>query len=217
MSSLVEELQREALDGSTDVSALLRKAYVVATKLGLAQFKTWCDQELNGYDGEIPLYRKAHGRLRAWNPMRNSWIPVVLDDTELLEEISTCWEGGPIASIQDLLSGPSRNGEFVVTLNPRVQNWLMQGNLPLESMLHIGRGALVAMVDAVRNIILEWSLKLESEGIMGNGMSFSKDEKKIAEKSAHELQSIVNHITIHTMTNSSIQQGSAGAGQKRTG
>ena len=43
MSSLVEELQRDALDSKIYVSDLLRKSLVVATKLNLADFSKWVE------------------------------------------------------------------------------------------------------------------------------------------------------------------------------
>jgi hypothetical protein len=49
MTSLVEELQRDALDSSVSVLDLLRKALVVATKLNIDEFKEWIELELKGY------------------------------------------------------------------------------------------------------------------------------------------------------------------------
>ena len=59
----------------------------------------------------------------------------------------------------------------------------------------------------MRNAILAWSLKLEADGIVGDGMSFSPKEKEIASERAGNLQPVVNYITIGHMENSSIQQG----------
>jgi hypothetical protein len=218
MSSLVEELQRDALDGRTDVSTLLRKAYVVATKLGLAEFKSWCDRELNGYDRDLPEYRKGPAVLKAWNPY-NGWIPVMMPgDPETARILSTHREWGPIGPIQDLVNQPNPHGYFVETLGPEEQDFLMRGSrLPFQVSRHIGASSLVVILDAVRNIILDWSLKLEAEGIIGQGMSFSKDEKSIAQSHSADLQSVVNNITIQNMNNSSIQQGSPNARHRRIG
>ncbi len=50
MSSVIVELQREALDRNVHVSDLLRKALVVARNLALTEFQRWIELELNGYD-----------------------------------------------------------------------------------------------------------------------------------------------------------------------
>ena len=68
MASLVLELQQLAMSKDQDVKDLLRKALVVATKLGLEDFRTWCDGEMKGYEIEVPQYRKVQGELKAWNP-----------------------------------------------------------------------------------------------------------------------------------------------------
>jgi predicted RNA-binding protein with RPS1 domain len=38
----------------------------------------------------------------------------------------------------------------------------------------------VRILDAVRNIILNWALNLEDQGILGEGLAFSENEKKAA-------------------------------------
>lgn len=47
MSSVIVELQREALDRNVHVSDLLRKALVVARNLALTEFQRWIELELN--------------------------------------------------------------------------------------------------------------------------------------------------------------------------
>jgi hypothetical protein len=47
MSSVIVELQCEALDRNVHVSDLLRKALVVARNLALTEFQRWIELELN--------------------------------------------------------------------------------------------------------------------------------------------------------------------------
>ena len=49
MSSLVFELQHDALEEKVHVSSLLRKAIAVARKLGVSDADHWLNNELNGY------------------------------------------------------------------------------------------------------------------------------------------------------------------------
>lgn len=72
MASLIEQLQAEALNPATSVEDLLRKAYLVATKLGLSDAKQWIEHELNGYppSTEVPAYRVIKGQPNYWNPYR---------------------------------------------------------------------------------------------------------------------------------------------------
>jgi hypothetical protein len=56
--------------------------------------------------------------------------------------------------------------------------------------------AAVGILDAVRNALLEWALKLEKSGVRGEGMSFSADDRK----KAHETHATYNIGTIQTFT-----------------
>jgi hypothetical protein len=85
--------------------------------------------------------------------------------------------------------------------------------------LHIPVSNVSAILDAVRNTILKWSLKLEEEGILGDGMSFSPAEKETAAREAPVLDKPVNYY-IHVegdMVNSTVQQGSPAATQTVSG
>jgi len=60
-------------------------------------------------------------------------------------------------------------------------------NVPAPPFLIIQRNRLIGILDTVRTTILEWSLKLEEDGIIGEGMSFSPQEKAMASEKAYEL------------------------------
>jgi len=49
MPSLVEELQKDALNQAVKLTELLQKSLVVATKLKLNEFASWVRLELDGY------------------------------------------------------------------------------------------------------------------------------------------------------------------------
>ena len=49
MSSLVRELQTQALDSNLPVTDLLRKALVVARELEISALEEWVKSELSGY------------------------------------------------------------------------------------------------------------------------------------------------------------------------
>jgi hypothetical protein len=49
VASIILELQKDALDEGVDIVTLLRKVFLVSTKLNLVELKTWTNNELNGY------------------------------------------------------------------------------------------------------------------------------------------------------------------------
>jgi hypothetical protein len=182
MKSLVLELQREAMNPDARLSDVLRKALVVATKLAVAEFKTWAESELKGYrDGqqEIPAYRKVAGSLKAWNPY-HGWIPVILQESKISEMVSHRAIAQPISSLESLCHEKDQKGVLEV---PLPHDWLMklfseteEFRLGMVPTLIVDRSQLVGILDAVRNEILDWSLELEKQGILGDEMSFSTEE-----------------------------------------
>ena len=100
---------------------------------------------------------------------------------------------------------------------PEILSRLMETQrYPLIPQVEIAKTCYLGILDAVRNAILTWSLKLEADGIVGEGLSFSPKEKKIASEMAADLQPVVNYMTIEHMENSSIQQGTQHSRQQRT-
>ncbi len=60
-NSIVLELQDLAIGRDNNISDLLRKALLVASKLNLIEFKEWVNSELNGYtEVGVPDYRKLN-------------------------------------------------------------------------------------------------------------------------------------------------------------
>ena len=55
MSSAILDLQKESMVSNTELSDLLRKAYVISRKLRVKDFEKWINLELNGY-GSLRQY-----------------------------------------------------------------------------------------------------------------------------------------------------------------
>ncbi len=85
MSSLILELQREALSPSVSVINLLRKALVVANELDIKEFQEWIELETYGYiNSSIPGYRTTRGQMRGWNPF-HQWQPIIVQESKNLK------------------------------------------------------------------------------------------------------------------------------------
>lgn len=178
--SIVLELQAEVMKSDCDVVNTLRKAHVIATKLNLNELNAWILCELNGYkDGDnIPDYRIVHGTLKAFNPVRG-WIPAIIPNDEIEQAILENKMPNSIPEILSLLKN-SENG-LTAELPGSTQEMLNKNaRVPMHLKLFISRAAVEAIVEKVKNVILEWTLKLESEGILGEGMRFSDEEKASA-------------------------------------
>mgnify|MGYP005760974185 CR=1 FL=1 len=183
MSSIVLDLQAELVSSECDILSALRKAHIIATKLKLVDFDGWIQKELNGYDlqEDIPEYRKVKCTLRALNPYRG-WIPTVIQNDELEDSICNRYVPNAISSLLDIYIQKSDNGatmtlpgEQVVALNKISKN-LTQSYFKL----FIDNSAIKAIIEHVKDTLLQWTLKLEEEGITGEGLKFSEKEKAIA-------------------------------------
>jgi hypothetical protein len=180
MSSLVEELQRDALNPRVSVTELLRKAKVIAAKLALSEFSAWVEKELRGYiqRDDVPFYRVVTGQPKAFNPYQG-WQPVVVQSTEKFEMIAKSPIGQSIGELEHLANGDS--DDFEVPYPPEIQSQLMRAiGRPLQVTLFVGKTEIIGILESVKNILLDWSLKLEQSGIAGDGMSFSKEDRNRA-------------------------------------
>ncbi|ABO49530.1 hypothetical protein Dred_0995 [Desulforamulus reducens MI-1] len=197
------ELQREAYQQQTPVSVLLRKAYTLSRKLKVEEFSKWVELELNGYkDAEgLPDYRILHGEIKALNPY-HGYIPAYfhIEIEKLIKKKDIL---SPLTEVELLVKQGEESGRMLMYKFPsHIQMMFMKmTEVEFEVSLHIPVSQFNNILDKVRNIILEWTLKLEEEGVLGEGMTFSEKEKEMAVKSSAP---IINHIG--TMINSQLQQ-----------
>lgn len=165
------DLQKEAYDS---------KSNVVARKLKLEEFGNWVNEELNGYQSyeKTPEYRNVCGQLKARDLYRGGLIPVLINDPKYADIITNRKLVQPISEIESYVG---KKGNILVTF-PVGQREILSKAIGTETeyFLEVSKNQIGSIVDNVRNIVLEWSLKLEEEGILGEGMSFSKEEKEKA-------------------------------------
>lgn len=214
---IVIQLQELASSSDHDVSDLLRKALMVATKLNLSEFRGWILAELNGYAGathqSLPDYRLVHGDLRVQNPFHG--LQPFLVPQDLHETITQVHVTESVASIQQLIEG-SQKGHLVFYFSPEQERVLMSmqdGFAPLRPLRVIGANKLMAILHTVRTRILEWSLSLEAEGILGDGLSFSASEKQAAIHSQNirieNFQGILGNVESGSVTQTNTQHVTA--------
>ena len=176
------------MDPNVRVDDLLRKAIVVATTLGIDDFRVWAAKELEGYVGDTttPAYRKVTGVLRVFH-LKRGWIPVILPDKDLQTRLESRAAAEPISELEELYNDPHRGEMLQVKPGPDDEkltfedlmelvpyHWVLRifgdtrefqpGTTPT---LMISRPTIKGILDAVRNEVLQWSLALESQGVLG--------------------------------------------------
>lgn len=179
--SLIDELQLAAADETVSVSTLLRKALVVAAKLGLEDVPQWINNELSGYYGsnDWPAYRKVKGRVRAKDMYRRS-IDAHFDSTELENSVSEQPIRESVADLENLLSS-----EGIISISYSADQQMVLRKIFHSDDLHficvIERARIAAILDEVRNEVLRWAIALDKAGVRGAGLSFSPVEKELAQ------------------------------------
>jgi len=201
MESIVLDLQKEAYKSDTSITVLLRKAYVVARKLGVKEFEKWINDELYGYHGDyndIPKYRIVIGEVKGMNPYNGSWTPILIEDDELDEILRSRKLTDKISNIEALID--TEGSQLTMKYNNALRRKLSELiGYETKFQFFFNKTQANSIIDSVRNIILKWTLKLEDEGIIGEDMTFSKDEK-------NKASSIITNNFFGDINNSQLQQ-----------
>ena len=211
MTSIVLELQQEAMDKNIEISDLLRKALVVATKLNITDFITWVNQELKGYKDydSTPEYRRVTGSII--DRLNN----VDFKHVKFSKEYLTMKVMLSITSISTHLK--NKEETLALPYPENITNALIKKikdtsgikNINIEPVLQVEYETFEIIVEDVRNTVLEYALKLAPEGV--TGISFSTEKKQKASQITY------NTINISNMHNSQLQQSSATANQTYNG
>ena len=194
MPSLVLELQQEALRSNIQVADLLRKALTVATKLNVHEFQEWSKMELYGYkQNQLPEYRKVTGEVSTQNPYRG-WIPVIFDNPETTRILSQRYVGQSVGELENMIANSKEGRKLTIPYDPELLKHLVINEWDSVPTLIIGDVQIFGILESVRNIILEWTLKLEQDGILGEGLTFTQEEKQKASSTTYNIDRMMRRI-----------------------
>ncbi|EIX9581363.1 abortive phage resistance protein [Klebsiella pneumoniae] len=184
-NSPVLNLQEMASSSSVDIETLLSRAKMISVKLGLQDISDWLDYEMKGYPSHdlLPEYRIIlDAPVMAFNPY-SGWVPYQIANTT-----------GKYQEVYDSLTTININNPISMLVEHAKSESVLHSDLPgfMRDLLQEMAGCryrmawciypaqLINIISSVRVKILDWSLLLESKGILGEGLLFSKEEKKEA-------------------------------------
>jgi|SRR5476651_113015 len=221
MNGLVWELQALAQKEEA-VSGLLRHAYTIARKLKIKDAE-WIWEELSGFEENnewhlIPKYRHQEPTLKTL--IGRQWIELVAEDGDSeLQAVFDEWTMAPIRQsmpeIEEFLE--TKNETFRSMLIPSLEKQLsdlatsMIGPVSFEyNRIHF-----IRIREQARIRILKWALDIEEAGVLGEGMSFSKQEiDKMDVTKSRDTYHIGNQTIVSGgMNHSQIQQGTIDSNQ----
>ena len=118
--------------------------------------------------------------------VHHGWIPVIFEYD--IESITTHSASDTISSLLNVYEN-SENRTAILPFNASMNNYLSKhGGFHTKYALMIGTNQIYNIIERVRNIILDWSITLEENGILGEGLQFSNTEKEIANNTP-----VINH------------------------
>ena len=183
MEGIVLELERDLISDNCNILNALRKAKVIASKLNLTEFGAWIDKELNGYstEQEVPRYRIVHGILRARNPCAG-WIPAIIDDGKMDQDLCERKITSPISGLLNYCKDDAQNLCFYFNgvAQSKLNEMFETESLMMDFAVMISNSTVRAVVESVKNYLLDKILELDAKGIRGEGLSFSIEEKSAA-------------------------------------
>ena len=208
-SSFVSDLQNEVTKPDCDIVNVLRKAHLIAVKLKDSEFDSWIQSELNGYSehSTVPPYRMLRGVLKGFTT-RGRWIPILISDEKmegilcnkpLLNSISEVQVMGKEADQQIVL-------EYTGTVLIKICQWLTPP-YPTRIVVDFPKSAVADVVEKVKNTVLEWTIKLESEGILGENMVFSDTEKETAKAIPQTVHNYYGNVINGSVDHSAVISG----------
>ena len=181
MSSFIKDLQTEIMSPNCDIVNILRKAHFIASTLNLTDFDKWIMSELNGYPtpNDCPEYRILHCDLYAFNQF-NGWMPTVFRNTELENLISITKMNNSISQIISMSEqeGDKPMSEILGELLLLLNECFNTSNTRFA--LFVSKTSIMDIIEKVKTTVLDWTIKLESEGILGENTTFSEQEKQVA-------------------------------------
>ena len=198
--SSVLELEKELLDNTAPLSQLIIKAWVVAKKLKLEDDAEQFRKEFDGYLGyeKVPDYRYAKGKVQKYQVLE--WEDI---DENGFCIGSTSFHAAPIINFPFSIRKPIRKLEKELKVLEDVAEEISSIDLRyrLRNMYSIGNDCRYRCVyspaihsDILHEIkikLIEWTMSLSENGILGNDMSFEEDEKEMAKQIIHAGGNVV--------------------------
>lgn len=192
--NLVNELQVSA--EQDDVLTVLRKTKRLASKLSRTDILDWLNSELNGYknDQDVPAYRQVASTV-AYNT--NGYVPAGfgmmkkgIEDLPFFGSTKS-YVREPISSVMSMIEAVKNgtNQGMFVQINPEIDQFIRSKlciapgyDQQISFLMRLNKADVMAIPDQIKDKVLDWACALEAAGVHGEGMSFSPEEKKNANK-----------------------------------
>lgn len=213
MPALVPELVNMASTPAVSTADLLRRALVVARRLAVPELVDWINSELTGYKSEeVPDYRRLHGQLVAENPY-NGVIPFFVppEMSKVLADFSVRQSIPELVHLQSSETGIFHH--FPRDIEQTLMRMMRESSgVAMRPALKFSTVQIEGLIENVRSRILDWALDLEGRGIIGEGMSFTPQEKQAVQEQHYHFGNVSgSQIQISSNGSTQTQANTTGA------
>lgn len=197
--SLLDEIRSALVNESADLSNTLRKAKILASAIGLPEFREWVDFELSGYTDrdKVPSYRcfrptnlgTFSGPFQSG--VKNMPLPTynLPDEVKEFAENLILFEG--VGALEAQASGSYQSGsyqrkwpqEMVMLARDAIQ--MTGGMVLIDAHQPIPAYALTGVLDQIKNKLLDFVLGLQKSDITSEDLNNGTVEAEVARNLFH--------------------------------
>ena len=190
--SLLDEIRSDLVNESADLSNTLRKAKILASAIGLPEFREWVDSELSGYTDtdKVPSYR----RFRPTNlgtfagPFQSGIKNVVLPTFNLPEEVKDFAENLEFFDGVGALEARSADSAQIkwpqeMVLLARGAMKMSGGMALVDAHQPVPAYLISGILDQIKNKLLDFVLGLQESNITSEDL----DNRTVAPEVARNL------------------------------
>lgn len=174
--SLLREIQDATTDPNFRLADILRKAKILAARLSHKAFKDWIEKELNGYgaNDELPQYRiltNLGSRGDFFGPfgsgVKNAPIPLLSFPQDMAQILNKMNVLQSVSAIENTVAQANQSGTSILKALWTADAVALLGSDVYENMecgqawRDIPTNSFVAILDTVRNSILDFVLEIE--------------------------------------------------------
>lgn len=193
---ILPQIQSDLLDPTVPLSAILRKAKVLASQLKSEELARWVDRELDGYDDihDLPDYRRlattvAGTWTNGYYVVKNRGLSLAsIEDDDLRNRLTTFLASQGIREVEQIPEMLAEGHHFQLPAEvAALVNTHVAERGYFYSQLHFSLGAhnFEQMLDTVRNRLLDFVLQLTSQ--------WDPQKSLPAEEDVSQLISVVIH------------------------
>lgn len=207
--SLILKIQESIVDSNRNINDILRLCKILANNLKNVDFNKWINGELNGFSSKenLPEYRIIPCLLQGdfvgyfGRQINNAPIPLMCLPESIREDFRNVYFTNSIAEINNLADN-SNSGSIHLGIPPDfnilIGNNVYQDMQCISSRRIVSTSALIAVIDKIKTIILDFILAIQNEKIVVDDVSNQNNLEKVNELVHQHFYGTIQNLSINS-------------------